>query len=373
MSKKINFKEFSIAREISPLIKIRIKKIGGFFSKKPEIKSKKVLIVDTCIIGDFLATLPAIREIAKNHKNVDLIVSPPVKSLAERINGIENVFVAKTSYNREIENGEDGFYNLLKEYEKIVILRISPESYNLIKNIKFSNVMASDWVYFKYIFHMAKNIFIRKPIKQSREVMFEIINVKKDRKKIDREINLSQMFKFKQSDYKKIEKIPELNLREKKILIHTGSGWESRLWQNEKWAELLEKINKIGKFKLIFVGSGEQEEKSFEHIKKMVSFKIYSLIGKLDLKELFLVMKESDYFIGADSGPRNLAHLADLRSISLRGPGPYFMPLNKKDIVIDNLNGLSAMPFFSNKNNSASSIGVDKVFIAFKKLLRNKR
>ncbi len=35
-------------------------------------------------------------------------------------------------------------------------------------------------------------------------------------------------------------KIPE----GEKIIIHTGSGWKIKWWKNEKWVELLKKINK---------------------------------------------------------------------------------------------------------------------------------
>lgn len=371
MSERINYREFSIAREALPLIKIRAKKISSLLSKKSGADSGRVLVVDTCIIGDFMHTLPSIMEIIKRGKDVDLIVSSPVKPIAERISGIGKVFVAKTSYNREIEGSGNGTgKGLSPYYKKIVILRISPEAYSLIKNIKFSEMHASDWVYLKYLLHMAKNILIRRPIKQSREVAFEIINVKKARERIDKGLNLKKMFKFNKRDYRKVSKIPELRTTDKIILIHTGSGWASRLWKDDKWVGLIKEINHAGrpKFRFIFIGSGGQEKKSFDYIRKKTGLKVYSLIGKLDLKELFLVMKKSDYFIGVDSGPRNLAHFADLRSVSLRGPGTYFMPLNKKDIVIDNIKGRSAMPFFSSEKSSVSAIAVENVFDEFKRV-----
>jgi ADP-heptose:LPS heptosyltransferase len=53
-----------------------------------------------------------------------------------------------------------------------------------------------------------------------------------------------------------------------------------------------------------------------------------------------LVLRECDYFIGVDSGPRNLAHVADLPSVTLLGPAPHmFAPSNPRDIVIDHSGG----------------------------------
>jgi ADP-heptose:LPS heptosyltransferase len=126
----------------------------------------------------------------------------------------------------------------------------------------------------------------------------------------------------------------------------------------------------LGKFKFIFIGSGEEEKNSFDYIKKNLDFKVFSLINKVDLKELFILMKKSDYFIGIDSGPRNLAHLAGLRSISLLSPAAVknFMPFSKEDIVLEKQNRLPANFFNSNKKSNMEKITVEEVFEAFKKL-----
>jgi ADP-heptose:LPS heptosyltransferase len=47
-------------------------------------------------------------------------------------------------------------------------------------------------------------------------------------------------------------------------------------------------------------------------------------------------MRVSQLFVGIDSGPRHLAHLVDLPSVSLLGPGPKsFQPLNSNARIID--------------------------------------
>jgi ADP-heptose:LPS heptosyltransferase len=157
--------------------------------------------------------------------------------------------------------------------------------------------------------------------------------------------------------------------KSKKIIIHTGSVWKMRLWENKKWISLLKKINKLGKFNFIFIGSTDIEKKSFEYIQKNLDFKIFSLINKLDLKETLLLMRMSDYFIGIDSGPRNMAHLADLRSISLLSTGlNNFMPSNKKDIVINKSDAIFTSIFYYPKKNYMQEITTEEVLEAFKKL-----
>jgi len=370
-NERINYGEFKIFREVFPLIKLRLKKIKNKLLNKKIRNKKKILVVDTCIIGDFLATLPALRTfIKKNHTNVDLIVSPSVKTLAEKIRGVNKVFTAKSSYNRNIEKKAKE-RKIAKDYGLIAILRISPEAYDLIKNIKNANIIMCDLVYLKYFFHFIKSILFKKDVKQAREVIFEIIGEKYNIKNV----KLNGIFKFNKSDYDFIKKIPVMKMDEKKIIIHTGSGWKVRLWQNRKWIELLKKIKNIGKFKFIFIGSENKEKNSFDYIQKNLDFEIFSLIDKVNLKELFIVMKNSDYFIGIDSGPRNLAHLADLRSISLLSPATVknFMPFDKNDIILEKQNRLPIIFFNTNKKSNLEKITSEEVFDAFKRISKTNK
>lgn len=84
-----------------------------------------------------------------------------------------------------------------------------------------------------------------------------------------------------------------------------------------------------------------------------MAFESRSLIGKADLAELALILRESDYFIGIDSGPGNLAHLVGTKSVHIMGPGPHmYRPLNeKKHVVLDKTGGRGLYEmFFSRKN-----------------------
>ena len=50
---------------------------------------------------------------------------------------------------------------------------------------------------------------------------------------------------------------------------------------------------------------------------KLETLPIYDLVGKTDLAEIFLIMKESKLFIGNDSGLMHLSALADIPTIGL--------------------------------------------------------
>jgi ADP-heptose:LPS heptosyltransferase len=366
-SERINYGDLKIAKEISPFIKVRLKRTKRIFLNKKIPNKGRTLVVDTCLIGDFLSHLPALRTYTKKDDiTFDILVSPTVKPLAEKIKGVNRVFVAKSSYNRNTEQNTSEQQSIPPEYDLIIVLRLSQEAYNLINSIRCKEIITSDIVYLKYIFHLAKNSLLRKEMKQSRETIFETLGIKA----ADKNNELYDLFNFNGSDYDFFERILEMKGTDKKILIHPGSGWKVKLWKTENWAELLKMINELSKFRFIFIGHTEAEKRAFENIQENLNFKVYSLINEVNLKELFLVMKKSDYFIGVDSGPRNLAHYANLRSISLLNPAAVknFMPFSEKDIVIEKPNRLPANLFNFNKRSNMEKISTEEVFEAFKKL-----
>ncbi len=357
---RINYNYLKISNEIPLLLKLKLR------TKNNVVKNpKKILVINVCLIGDFVATLPALRQFIKKSKTkVDLIVSPPIKPLAEKIKGVKKIYTVKSIYNRKIENTKNKKQKF-PDYDFVLVMRLSGEAYKLLKKINYKSIKSYLSPYLKYAYYLTKSILTKSQAKQWREANFEFVG--EEIKNIDFE----DIFDFKKTDYNKVKKLPSITGKTKKIIIHTGSGWEIKLWSNNNWVELLKKINKLGKFKFIFVGNTEKEKKDFQEIQKKLDFKIYSLINKVDLKDLMIVMRLSNYFIGIDSGPRNMTHIADLPSISLLGPGPkYFLPLNKRDIVIDKSDCRCTNLFCYKKESCVKKIKTEEVFIEFKKLLR---
>lgn len=363
---RIHFDYLKQASEIPRLFMISL------FRKKNIRNPKKILIINTSLIGDILASFPALSQFIKKRKSaeIDLIVASPMKSLAQRIRGVNKVYATKSITNRKIEKSIDlkELEEILKKnYDFVIALRLSKEAYQILKKLKFKTVKTTFKSYTNYVCYIAKKN-TTEPVKQVRQFFFEALGEK------DKKLGFNDIFNFKKEDYDKIKRIPEMKGRDKKILIHTGSGWRLKLWGNEKWVELLNRINKLGNFRFIFIGADNQEEEDFKEIQKNLNFNIYSLIKKVDLKELILLMRFSDYFIGIDSGPRNMTYLADLRSIGLVGPGPrIYMPYNKKDIIINKSNCKCTASFCLKRETCMQKISVNEVFEAFKKLnIKNK-
>ena len=154
-----------------------------------------------------------------------------------------------------------------------------------------------------------------------------------------------------------------------KIIVHVGTKWSMKRWDRDRWILLLNRINKLGKFKFIFVG-GDDDLKDYEYISSKLDFRAESLIKKVSLCDLLLVQKKAKYFIGIDSGPSNMAHIVGLRSLTIYGPGPHmYMSNDPEDIAFDKTKGRGLYQLFFKVNNSyINRIGVDEVHDAFLKL-----
>jgi ADP-heptose:LPS heptosyltransferase len=357
---RLNYDYLNLLKEPAILFKLELahkKKIGLHPSPK------KILIINSCLVGEFAVSVHSIKKIIDKYKqNVDILVSPSVKPLAKRIRGIDNVYTAKSIYDRNTEKEKANFD--IKGYDQIIVLRISPDAYEVLKKLNFSNLKSYFRTYFKFIKDYVRNMFKKNELKQWRDINFEIIGEKPVY------YHFEEIFDFTKEDYEKIKKLPELQGKEKKVIIHTnGAGWQVKKWDEKKWVELIKKINYIQKFKFIFVGTNEEKE-TYKKILEKSDVPLYSLIGKLDLEQLALVMKLSDYFIGVDSGPMNIAHLAGIRSVSLFGPGQRtFLSKNPNDIAIDKSDCMCTTLFCHKRNTCFNKITVEDVFNGFKKII----
>lgn len=354
---KFNYEYFRLWQEFPLAIFFFIIK------KRSNVSNTNVLIVNTCLIGEFVVSLPAISDyISRNNKiSVDILVSPANKPLAEQIVGIRNVLVANSIHNREIKQSIITRDYHLDRYNKIIVLRISKDAYTLIRNIETAHIKIVLSNLIKYALHIMLSLILRKTPERLLSINFEMLNG------AQKDIPFDKIIRFTSDDYKTVSNLNVLNTTKKKIIVHTNTNWVMKRWSNEKWVSLLKKISKLDEFQFIFIGA-QTDTSDHKYIAPRLGFTSHSLIGELDLALLLLVLRKSDYFIGIDSGPSNMAYLAGIRSVTILGPGPHmYMPNGKHNVVVDKSNGrgLSQL-FFHHKHGSIiDKISVDEVYNAF--------
>ncbi len=362
--RKVNLDYLNLYQEIPLFCAIEI---GAIFNKKSLNKTGKVLIVNTCLIGEFAASVPAMSDFIKRNRGitVDLMVSPPIKSLAEKILGVNKVYIAKSLYGRHNERiGE--IEQTFTAYDEIFVMRVSRDAFRVIRKIKTNSLSTGLKQYSGYGIHLWWNVLTRKLPKQWIELNFEMLGGQM------REVPFEEMFKFDEGDYADVTRLEAMQTLEKKVIIHTGSGWVMKKWSTSKWVALISRMHALGNMRFIFVGSGEDAD-DYAEIASRLGFKTYSLIGEIDLLKLLFVLRKSDYFIGIDSGPMNMAHLADTRSLAILGPGPhFFMPWDSRDIALDKSHGRGLYQmFFYKECGFIDKITADEAFEAFKNKIWN--
>jgi len=116
----------------------------------------------------------------------------------------------------------------------------------------------------------------------------------------------------------------------KKIVILPSTGYWTKLWDNTKWARVIESLLKNKKTKIILLGGPNEEH--FGEIKSLIKRdqqRVFNWIGRLKLLETAALLKEADVLISPDNGIMHMAAALGTPTISLFGPtlpdrwGPY--------------------------------------------------
>jgi len=111
------------------------------------------------------------------------------------------------------------------------------------------------------------------------------------------------------------------NIKEPRLLvaINPVAKWETKLWDNTKFARLADSIIKQYNARLFFTGSTEDRELILNII-SMMKCKAYNLAGMTSLKTLAAVYKKTDFVVSTDTGPMHLAAAVGTPVVALFGP-----------------------------------------------------
>lgn len=110
------------------------------------------------------------------------------------------------------------------------------------------------------------------------------------------------------------------------IAINPVAYWETKLWDNEKFARLADLIHRKSQLKVVFTGS---KKESIGNIISAMATEGINLGGETSLLELAYLYKKARMVITTDSGPMHLAAAVKTPVIALFGPtdpgrtGPY--------------------------------------------------
>lgn len=110
--------------------------------------------------------------------------------------------------------------------------------------------------------------------------------------------------------------------------INPGAGWDSRLWQADRYGLVARYLGERYNLPSAVVWAGARERQWAEQI--VASSAGHALLApKTTLRELAALLRQARLFVGSDTGPLHLAVAVGTRCVSLHGPtnpgdsGPY--------------------------------------------------
>jgi heptosyltransferase-1 len=120
------------------------------------------------------------------------------------------------------------------------------------------------------------------------------------------------------------------------VVIHISAGNEFRNWGTDKIRGLTKRLSLHPDVTIVLVGTDE-DKNAEELILKENPAPLYSLVGKLSLKELRELILSSSLFVGPDSGPMHIAASTSTPIVSYFGPTlpANFAPWKAKAILIE--------------------------------------
>jgi ADP-heptose:LPS heptosyltransferase len=293
-------------------------------------KEKKILIVKTEHIGDFVLTIPSIRTIKNNfpQAKISVVIGPWNRELAKSIPEIDKIILFKDDLiERNISLARIFFVFLFKKkkYHKL-FKKINREKYDLMLN--FSNRKIS--YFFNNKIKAKKKIcgtkYSFKEINE-RDRMLRILEL--EGLKINKE--KKNILKISKKSKQKIKNFLG-NFQKKYFVVHPITPLNKKNWPLEKWSKLIKKVSKL----VIFIGSKRDQKKINILIKKKNLSNVINLAGKISLPETTYLISKAEKFLGSDSGPMHLASLTETPVACLFGETneKIWGPTGKKDKII---------------------------------------
>ncbi|MEW6614222.1 MAG: glycosyltransferase family 9 protein [Thermodesulfobacteriota bacterium] len=120
----------------------------------------------------------------------------------------------------------------------------------------------------------------------------------------------------------------EIDENERIIAVNPASGWETKLWEGEKFSLLCDRINDELPARIVFTG-GKNDLQTINAISSRMRSPALNTTGKMNLKQLACLLSLADLMITTDTGPMHVASAMKTPVIAIFGPtapwrtGPY--------------------------------------------------
>ncbi|USD41273.1 glycosyltransferase family 9 protein [Vibrio sp. SCSIO 43135] len=293
---------------------------------------KKILVIATHCIGDSLLVTVFTHSLRAAYPDatIDVLVNSRGKAVFESNPDIDNV----VEISRRAKLGE--YLRLLRDfgrYDLTVNERLNDRTliYSLLFGRKrlgpVHNKLKGAWLRrWAYNFHITeRDTFEHKMSRMAR--MLDLIDVDVIPRLVSPEETIPLHV---------MKRLPE-----RYVVIHTPSSNEIKQWPVEHWSLVIEHLLTLG-YKIVLTGAPSSRDRDIvkgvlEAIPNPSHSQLYNALGDLTLAQMSMLIKNSDGFIGPDSGPGHMASgfpipiitLISVAPASVWAPWPYGMSVSR--------------------------------------------
>jgi len=338
-----------------------------------------ILIVKLSAIGDVIHTLPSLAELRKLYpgSHITWVIEEASSDLILGHPYLDKVIVSRRKqWISDLKRGKIG--NILQEI-KTFIHELRSRPYDLV--IDFHGLLKSAVV---VLLSSGKRKLGYDSMQELSGLFFKE-KIPEDMKKhaVDRYLDFIRYLgaEIKQPDFlipiteenrEKVETLLQLNGidgREQFVAVNPVALWKTKLWGNDKFACLCDRIAEELKVPVVLTGSNAEDA---VRIQSMMKTSAINLGGQTTLRDLAYLYKRASLLITTDSGPMHLAAALRTPVVAIFGPtdpsrtGPY----GKGHTVIQKT--LSCSPCFLKSCDSHEcmhDISVEEMFHAVQEKL----
>lgn len=331
--------------------------IEDLFSLLPfNRKNKKILFIRLSALGDVIHTLPAFSLLARKRPEYELhwLVEPLAAPIVENNRYVDKTRVLPRNKLRGSESLRG--INRIKELRRFLgdldtpDYDLSLDIHGILKSalpLKFAHGDISygrcdggegSRLFYRRYLRFFREVEIRHKVEENLELMASVLGCNvPEGKNVEYGLETPpNWWRDVPAELREISGIPAAAGDDPALkcvgIVHPLSSWMSKNWLMERYRILIKKLLHEG-LGIILSGSPDQRSR-LEGIVKSIQEedypgKLFNAAGTIDLIQLYGILNEVDFFLGADTGPMHLAAAAETCVAAIMGPtdpevyGPY--------------------------------------------------
>jgi len=366
--------------------------------KQNEEEIKKVLVLKTDGIGDFVLATPFLRELREMlpKAQITLVVNPTIYNLAELCPYIDEILTYGQSLPNYISpfilpwySFKLGFYNLRhKKFDIALLPRLDMDT-------NYSTYVAY-FSFSKRRVGYTEKVYVRKQLvnKGFDLMLTDLIFDDIPKHEVERNLEFIRLLGGNpSSDITELWVSPEDDPFADQMLAHIstemliafcpGAGKKEKQWPHDRFVELGQWLKNVYDASLIIVG-GVNDKPVGKYIKDALDTNVINLTGRTTLRQTAALLKRCHLYVGNDTGSMHLAAamgvpIVEISCFPVNGPNwnwnsPYrFGPWKVPHKILQPKKCFSDIPdeFTEKHLNHIREISVEQVQDAIRELFPN--